>query len=651
MNNSYKNPFIECTARDMSYEEVFNFWCSPFGYYNIDENQLFSSHTPLVVEGARGSGKTMILKYLSYFCQKEIAINNNEKDVIGYICKKGGIGFYYRYNAHFDKLINDLSCSTEAKRKLFCYYYELFLTLEILNVLEDIQIKFYIDSIEMNNLTNKICELIDINGKTLHEIKQIISTWTDEIDEWIRNYKYYFDPEEKLNNIIHGYDIVRKICDYIKVCISKFNNVELLILIDEYEHVKYFQKITNTWIRKVDNFTPYSYRIGTRPHGIETYNTEFSEEIRNGRDFILYSLSGIDMSKYKEFIKEVTFRRLNRVDFFKENRLTDITQILGNRENFDTEAANIVKNKENDIFDKLRIPEKDRHYLIYEGYPLIQLLNIVWYLRGKQPEIIKKVVKEYVSGNEDKYSNDVVLKEAYKYKLDYSDKYRLQLLCVLCGQYRVSKLYYSFNTFAYLSSGVVNDFISLCRNTFYHLDDIDLDEILKGSTISVKIQTKGAEDTANEQLNQIQVTDEFGSEMYNFAINIGSIFEKMHKDIRSKYPETTQFAFENEAEIEADKRIKSIKDCMIKWGIILKKARRQSISIGMKKGNIYSLNKIFMPIFNMSYRTRGGYNYILTKYQFESLIGDSRTDNQENINNEFYQINLFEGGYIAHDEE
>lgn len=52
--SSYKNPFIECTARDMSYEEVFRFWCSPFGCYRLDEGQLFSSHTPLIIEGARG---------------------------------------------------------------------------------------------------------------------------------------------------------------------------------------------------------------------------------------------------------------------------------------------------------------------------------------------------------------------------------------------------------------------------------------------------------------------------------------------------------------------------------------------------------------------------------------------------------------------
>lgn len=647
MNNTYKNPFIECTARDMSYKEVFRFWCNPFEYYRLDERQLFESHTPLIIEGARGSGKTMLLKYLSYFCQKEVALDKKEEDVIGYICKKGGIGFYYRYSANFDTLINSLACSNETKKELFCYYYELFLSLEILNVLEDIQINSYIDIKEMNDLTEKICSIFSVENKELRDVKSIILNWTNEIDVWIRNYKYYSDSEERLKNIVHGESIVLKICEYIKMCISEFKNVELLILIDEYENVKYFQNITNTWIRRVDNLLPYSYRIGTRPHGISTYNTEFSEEIRDGRDFILCPLICGDIYKYKDFVKRVSFSRLNKVDFFRENNLTDITRILGTREKFDDEASRIVCNRENDIFDKLHIPENVRSYLSCKEYPLMQMLNIVWYLRGKQPEFIQKVHHAYILGKEDKNSKDNVLREAHKYKLDYSDKYRLQLLCVLCGLYRVSKSYYSFNTFAYLSTGIVNDFISLCRNTFYHLDNIDLDELVKGKSISIKIQTKGAEDTANEQLNQIQVTDEYGSEMYNFAMNIGNIFEKMHKDIKSKYPETTQFAFENEAEIDKDKRTKSIKESMIKWGVIQKKLRRQRISIGMKKGTIYNLNKVFMPIFNISYRTRGGYNYIITKPEFELLLGNTKCNGEDNnSNDEFQQINLFEGGYM-----
>ena len=65
--NIISNPFVGCTARDMKYNEVGQYWCSPFKVYSLNEGELFTSRTPIVMEGTRGTGKTMILKYLSYF--------------------------------------------------------------------------------------------------------------------------------------------------------------------------------------------------------------------------------------------------------------------------------------------------------------------------------------------------------------------------------------------------------------------------------------------------------------------------------------------------------------------------------------------------------------------------------------------------------
>ena len=54
-----KNPFVVCTARDMQFDEVKKYWCSPFVIYHLNEDELFTSTTPIVLEGIRGSGKTI----------------------------------------------------------------------------------------------------------------------------------------------------------------------------------------------------------------------------------------------------------------------------------------------------------------------------------------------------------------------------------------------------------------------------------------------------------------------------------------------------------------------------------------------------------------------------------------------------------------
>ena len=211
--------------------------------------------------------------------------------------------------------------------------------------------------------------------------------------------------------------------------------------------------------------------------------------------------------------------------------------------------------------------------------------------------------------------------------MDYVNKYKYTLLYMLMFIYGAQKQYYSFNTFAYLSTGAINDFISLCRNTFYQVDKqyfLDLKEH-KQTQIDIKYQTQGAYETSVEQLNKIKMCNDNGNKMYCFIMNLGNMFREYHKDIEAKYPETNQFAFSDIAIIYEDPEAHSILTSLLKWGVVLKKNRLQSISIGQRKGEIFLLNKIFAPLFNISFRTRGGYNPVLTIKKFLEMSNRNLT--------------------------
>ena len=80
---------------------------------------------------------------------------------------------------------------------------------------------------------------------------------------------------------------------------------------------------------------------------------------------------------------------------------------------------------------------------------------------------------------------------------------------------------------------------------------------------------------------------------------------------------------ENEIEIESRPLLKEVRNSLIKWGVIIKRPRIQSISIGRRKGTLYYLNRMFPPIFGISFRTRGGYNFVMPTALFESLLKES----------------------------
>ena len=44
------------------------------------------------------------------------------------------------------------------------------------------------------------------------------------------------------------------------------------------------------------------------------------------------------------------------------------------------------------------------------------------------------------------------------------------------------------------------------------------------------------------------------------------------------------------------------------------------MSIGTKKGNLFHINRIYTPVFNISYRTRGGYNFVIRNDLFSKMI-------------------------------
>lgn len=627
--NNIGNPFVECTSRDMSFEEVFQYWCDPFSCYRIEYDTLRTSQTPIIIEGPRGSGKTMILKYISYFCQKELLrsknIESSQSEMLNYIRNTGSLGVYFRYKDDFGSLFRFLNCSQSAKDSLFLYYFEMYIIDEIMYIILDLYSNKQLSDESIAVFVNKMNELFSENSKTLADVQRFIEERVRRLDQWVRRSRYIDNAEEKLLAFIDNYDYIEKVCTSIAQSIEDLKNVRFLIIIDEYENAGDYQRLLNTLLKQVEHKSSISYRIGVRPQGINTLETNIGKEsLQKDRDFLLFELQTNETTKYKQFLEKVAERRLKSVPFFEENNITSIKDLLGAREILNEEALSIVKGSQKH-FDLVRkgnnaITEDEINMIRYDSNPLIEMLNIVWVLRGVSPEKVSIAMNGFLRGYYKSKEETDKIQLAKKYKLDYSDKYRFQLLSILLGIYSQNKSYYSFNTFAYMSTGSVNDFISLCRNVFYLLDEGYYENISKNVRIPVKIQAKGAEITAIEQLDKIRMSNDNGLEMYSFAMNMGGLFKSFHRDKYAKYPETNQFAFQNEIEINSRPLLMEVLKHLIKWGVIIRKSRIQSISIGRRKGRLYYLNRMLCPIFGISYRTRGGYNFVISTQLFEQLL-------------------------------
>lgn len=588
--------------------------------------------TPIIVEGPRGAGKTMILKYISYFCQKELISTTVSTDFatsIQNMIKKRSLGVYFRYKDDFCSAFQFLNCSMHIKEQLFLYYFEMNVLDELFNIIIDLFENGVLQSPYTQRFLNDVNRILSVSSDNFYAVRNCIKDRIRSVDQWIRKSRYIGKAaEEHLLSILSEGDYIHRVCNSFISGFPALRSIRFLIIIDEYENAGEYQRVLNTLLKQVDHTSNITYRIGVRPKGIQTFDTNIAgEELQINRDYLLYVLQSQRMVSYKSFLRQVAQRRLENECFFKENGLTDIQTILGSKENLDVEAQAIVKGSKKH-FELLRKKySSDEEYtkavqlISYPSSPLMEMLNIVWVMRGIPCERVKKAMEGYLSGSYKFSNNDPAVGDAKKYKLDYTDKYRFQLLSILIGIYRARKKYYSFNTFAYLSSGSVNDFISLCRNVFYHLDDSNYyHHVSFNKCINMDLQAIGAEETSIEQLDKIRLCKENGLNMYTFAMNMGELFRMFHRDIYAKYPETNQFAFQSEKDIEDRPLLNDVYNSLIKWGVIIKKPRIQSISIGLRKGKLYYLNRMFSPIFGISYRTRGGFNFILSTSLFEQLV-------------------------------
>lgn len=430
--------------------------------------------------------------------------------------------------------------------------------------------------------------------------------------------------------VVTGEKYIDQIAGMIRKNIPGWNNIKILILIDEYENINAFHRVINTYIKQTDAVTGITYRVGMRPEAISTYATDVgSEQLQVGRDYLTMYLQVTDAKSFQRFLKAVAEKRLLRSPFFSENKLTRIEKILGMRENWIEEACEAVKNRPDIIIDSINAEvvqkytlDKIKELVAYPSNPLLEMQNVLWINRGKTPEETNRAMRCYLDAKENKKLPQLT-EGSKKYYFDFEMKYKYSLLFVLLAKCGVKKKYYSFTTFSYLASGSVNDFLSLCRNTFMALDQKSYDLLLRGKPISSEIQDRGAMESASEHLDKIRLCEDSGSEMYTFVMNMGNVFRHYHRDPAIHFPETNQFAFENEAEVNGRHLLKRDLNYMLKWGVIEKKHNAQGISIGRRRGNLYRLNRMLAPIFSISYRTRGGYNFVVKTDVFEQMLSNS----------------------------
>lgn len=617
----------------MSPEAILELWCPPYSILSEKDADLFKEKT-LFFEGARGCGKTMLLKWLSSEVQS-IRAGEENTPFLTHIADQEGVGLYVRIDNATLNAFTGPGYPEKFWEDLFSHYFEIAVARRVLELLDliaedplgrpnsegiDRALQLIADELGVSEIT-------EIEGLKKHvedELRRV-----DRFRSGIAFQELEFFPHKafKIGDLSAALPSI--VCQNL----PPLNESRLLISIDEYENFsRQQQRLINSLVRSSGEHV--GFRLAMRKKGLKTKGTVSEQEtIKERHDYrkVEFAQPLSKTSEYRAFLEDVCRSRLEAVERFSEEGMTDIRSILG-KEDDEQEARDLVErsSRPQQHFDYLEHAgiegdEKEdvTETIRCEENPLLEMLNILYVIRGEDPEDVKERMEEYLEWEETEDRH-----EKPKYAFDYKQKYKLSLLFLLNYAYKSDKKYYGFNIYCFISSGIPRNFINLCKTAFYKAHfELGMEELIDRGSIPRDIQHEAAMKESESELSQVVEIPEHGEDIDRLVRNLGAIFLEHHKDPRVRYAEVNTFNL-----ILQEEENREVRDTCVMWSIIQEKPDFQPQGPDSQLEQLYTINRLLCPVFQLSYRTRGGIIPDFSDREFRML--------REELNPDYHDLGL-----------
>lgn len=616
------NPFNITKAVDFSDQEIKDYWVDIADDGNgFLEMAKPTSPMPMLILGGKGSGKTHLMRYLSYQLQRI----RHRQDIIAGIDQERFLGIYFRCGGLNAARFSGKGIGEDVWESIFAYYMELWLAQLVLEIVANA----FSDKEEFTNKEARICSAI-VNLFDSPEFDR-----PQSIKDLIETLHLL---QKKVNTAVNNSSITRNIDIKILVTsgvltfgvpkvlesnLSSLKGIQFLYLVDEFENLaEAQQKYINTLYREKES--PCSFKIGARLYGVRTYKTfSADEENKEGSEYeVLYLDASLRKTgkSYNEFAKRLCTRRLTEVGYpsvdlykvFEEFPSTKCIEELvsyvaytkqeGPRPYFHTLKKRLEQGLRSNAakgVDSEHAISRIIANLTVSEYPFMEKVNTFLFYRDwysgenliDASEAIAKECKEFVEGLKEDSRHEQAL--AY---------FRADLIAQLVREYKHKQLYLGLNTFIEMSDGLPRNLLIILKHIFKWSVFNGEHPFHRGRKISIESQKKGIREASEWFYHDARMTGVNGEVVRASIDRLATLFREVR--FSDKPSECSVSAFSADTS-QSSERARGTIDLAEKWSLLIKIEGGQRDRNSKRVDAKYQINSMLAPRWDLPISRRG----------------------------------------------
>lgn len=535
---------------------------------------------PCILEGGRGTGKTTVLRCLSYEGQFALAQN-----VVARIREWDFFGLYSRVNTNRVTAFDGPELSEREWTRLYAHYVNLEFVEEVARFLV-----WYAERLPSADcLPERACRAVAAalhvtRATDIAELLTVVTEARNAFEAYINNVG---DDGPKPLLSMQGAPLdalMREVAT-----LEHFRGRHFFFLIDEYENLlDYQQRVINTLIKHSGD--TYTFKVGVKELGLRVRSTlNENEHLISPADYVRIHISDKLGDRFPEFAARVCQERLRRIHAHDGSTLPAVEVMFGSLSE-EREAELLGVRKRN--LDARESLSKELPVELLSAFdqapPLMAYLLNYW--AEAKGTTLEEQLHSYVADRGE-----------WEQRLE---NYQHALLFTIRQKKRgIRKYYAGWDVVTRLAGG----------NIRYLLELVDQCLLAKlrdggalGEPLSYELQTEVAQAVGKKNLTELEGVSVHGVRLTRLLLGLGRVFQVLAANPEGHTPEANQFTLRdpNAEPSESDVGVEALLRSAVMHLALIRFPGNKLQDDAETKAYDYMVHPVFAAFFEFSYRRK-----------------------------------------------